>query len=229
MLTVTFFEKIIKGQKILARIINEVNNSAAGRDDVKPIIENNQALTFSEENPVLAAPKRRGRPRRDPNKPKVQSAPTEYLELKPKRQSRPPVRYEPGDTKNLLEVVIKQEVEDAEVEQKESDEFISQLGLQPNSSISTVSADYSSLTNPESIMDISKLSVIMDGDEEVDAQNNNVDAAQSKVDGIVDDSPLPDGRTLANPDVCVVKEINRIADGHDSDASVKTIDFVVVK
>lgn len=143
--TVAFFEKIIRGQKILARIINEVNNFGSGdSSDVKPN-EIDQALIFSEENPVLAAPKRRGRPRRDPNKPKVQSpaVTSEYLELKPKRQSRPPVRYEPGDSKSMPEVVIKQEVEDApaEVCSKENDEFLSQLGLQPNESIAQSNAD----------------------------------------------------------------------------------------
>ena len=97
-------------------------------------------------------------------------------------------------------------------------------------------------------MDISKLSVIMDGDEEIDpqiSQNNQVGITHSKLDGIVsnsvDNSSLSAGVTdesgrtsvsanLGDDDgVSVVEELHKTEDGNDSDASVKTVDFVVAK
>jgi hypothetical protein len=109
-----FFDKICEGQRLLSKIINsyqhqrqKISNSNEGKVVLK---ESSSVLmtvlTFSEDNPVVRAPKRRGRPRRDPLKlVKVKkSTPTDNsldegiptdicTEPRSKRVSRMPARY----------------------------------------------------------------------------------------------------------------------------------------
>ncbi|CAG7835237.1 unnamed protein product [Allacma fusca] len=279
--TVEFFQNIVKGQKILASIINEVSPTKSqdklDEDEPSPLI-------FSGENPILLAPKRRGRPRRDPNKPKtpkVDVLSSDYLDSKPKRLSRRPVRYDEPTSSNLCEVVIKEEVEDiAEPSETNSCPFLNEENLEPNIILDAdgiksneanaaedlktdnnnlilqnVSTEFTSLTRADNLMDLSKLSVIMDGDEEMDTTSNvdmsghNAGIVNCIKSGVVPDSlHLSDGLVpgsvtnatlsaksnsgLQEEDdavICLTEEPVTNETCNDSDVSVRTVDFVTKK
>jgi hypothetical protein len=99
--TAEFFNTICEGQRLLAKILNHIDYKS-------------KVLTFSENNPLKTAPKRRGRPSKkvlqetldDKNKAsseELESNPEaansdqiivpEFSERRTKRQSRPPARY----------------------------------------------------------------------------------------------------------------------------------------